>query len=122
LKKIILFFLVCGALTANAQDVLQIKLDGTEQGKTLTAVLGEIEKKNGARFYFLSEWIDQISFQESYKGETLSEALNDLFSGTELRYFSMYPHAVVIIKDPTQPLLRQNAHNRSCIRMQLLQQ
>ncbi|HEY5825619.1 MAG TPA: TonB-dependent receptor, partial [Cyclobacteriaceae bacterium] len=109
MKKVILFFLICGSLTLSAQDILQFKLDGTEQGKTLTSVLSEIEKKNGARFYFLSEWIEQISFQESYKGETLGEALNDLFSGTDLRYFSMYPHAVVIIKDPTQPLLRQNA-------------
>jgi len=92
-----------------AQGILDFKLDGTEQGKSLAAVLEGIEKNNNARFYFLPEWIEPISFQQSYQGQTLGEVLNNLFLGTELNYVTMYPHAVIIIKDPTQALFRKNA-------------
>jgi hypothetical protein len=109
LRKIVLVFLFWGSLTVKAQGILEFKLDGTEQGKSLSVILGEIEKKNTARFYFLPEWIEPISFQQSYEGQTLGEALDDLFQGSDLNYLSLYPHAVVIIKDPTQPLLRKKA-------------
>lgn len=108
-KTLLLSFFIIGSFAAKAQDVLSLTLDGSEQGKTLPVLLKEIEQKNGARFYFLPEWLAQITVQESYKGQTLSDLLADLFAGTDLRYFPMYPHAIVIIKDPTQPLLRQSA-------------
>jgi len=92
-----------------AQGILDFKLDGTEQGKSLATVFTEIEKNNNARFYFLPEWIEPISFQQSYQGQILGEVLNNLFLGTELNYVTMYPHAVIIIKDPTQALFRKNA-------------
>jgi hypothetical protein len=101
--------LVCGSLAVKAQGILELKLDGTEQGKSLSAFLADIEKKNSARFYFLPEWIESISFQERYEGQTLGEALDNLFQGTDLTYLMLYPQAIVIIKDPTQPLLRKNA-------------
>jgi CarboxypepD_reg-like domain/TonB-dependent Receptor Plug Domain len=94
---------------AKAQSILDLKLDGTEQGKSLSSVLAEIGKKNKAQFYFLPEWVENISFQDSYSGRTLGEAINILFQGTDFSCLVMYPTSVVIIKDPTQALLRMNA-------------
>ncbi|NOT76005.1 MAG: TonB-dependent receptor [Cyclobacteriaceae bacterium] len=111
LRKLFLSLLICGSLSLKAQDILELKLDGTEQGKSLATVLSEIEKKSNARFYFLSEWIQPITFQESFAGETLGAALESLFLGTDLSYVSMYPHAVILVKDPTQALLRKSAIN-----------
>ena len=107
--KIICLILFLGSLTARAQDVLEMKLDGSEQGKSLTVLLESMEKKYGARFYFRAEWLDPISCRKCYAGQTLEEVLDNLFHGTELSYFVMYPNAVVIVKDPTQVLLRNQA-------------
>jgi hypothetical protein len=96
-------------MTVRAQGILELKLDGTEQGKSLFTLLEEIEKNNVARFYFRPEWIAPISFQQSYEGQTLGAALDDLFLGTGLAYLTMHPREVVIIMDPTQSLLRKNA-------------
>ncbi|CAN5382142.1 carboxypeptidase-like regulatory domain-containing protein [soil metagenome] len=109
MRKILLFLVFCTPLALRAQDILDIKLDGTEQGRSLSTVLEEIEKKNTARFYFINEWIEPISFHQSYQGQTLSAAMENLFIGTDLSFISLYPHAVVIVKDPTQAILRKKA-------------
>ncbi len=110
LKEINLFLLCCGLLnTAMAQRIVDFRLDGTEQGKPLSAYLPELEKNQSCRFYFLPEWVDQYTFNERHKNQTLGEALDDLLEGSDLYYFSMYPNVVVIVKDPTQAILRRNA-------------
>lgn len=108
MNRIFLYVLILGSLSARAQ-VLDLKLNGTEQGKSLAVVLDEIEKNTNARFYFLPEWIGPISFGQSYAGQTLGDALDNLFLGTDLNYFAMYPNSVVIIKDATQVMLRKTA-------------
>ena len=98
---------MCGSLAARAQDILTVRLDGSEQGKSLPSFLGDIEKKTRARFYFLSEWLEPISFTGSYHGKTLADALDELLQGTGISFISLYPDAVVFIKDPTGARLRQ---------------
>jgi hypothetical protein len=90
-----------------AQDILQLKLDGSELGKPATSVLEEIGNKYRARFYFVNEWIEPLQFEKSYEGQTLAQVLDDLFLGTDLSYLSMYPNVVIIVKDPTQAVLRK---------------
>ncbi len=109
LKIIFLCCFCCGVVTVSAQNILDVRLNGTEQGKPLVTVLAELEQQHAVRFYFLPESIQPISFQQSYAGQTLAEALDNVFLGTDLNYLSMYPHAVVIVKDPTQAILRNSA-------------
>jgi hypothetical protein len=109
LRKIFLSFLVCGSLTVGAQGILEYKLDGSERGKPVAVFLEEIERKSNARFFFLSEWLESMSFRQSYEGKTLGEALDHIFQGTGLSYVSMHADEVVIIKDPTQAILRKQA-------------
>ena len=109
-RKLILFLLCCGlVITARAQRVIDFKLDGSEQGKSLATYLHELEVSQQARFYFLPEWLDKFSFQESNRGQNLGEALDDFFRGSDLYYVSMYANVVVIVKDPTQALQRREA-------------
>ncbi|HRG78301.1 MAG TPA: TonB-dependent receptor [Cyclobacteriaceae bacterium] len=108
MKSILFYTMLLMSLAASAQ-VLELKLDGSEQGKSLTTVLGEIERKTNARFYFLPEWISPITFQQSYVGQTLGDAIDNLFLGTDLNYFAMYPNSLVIVKDATQLMLRKSA-------------
>lgn len=109
LRKVLLCFFLFASLNGRAQEILNVKLDGTEQGKSLSAVFDEIRKKTTARFYFLPEWIAPISFKKSYQGQTLGEALDNLFLDTDLSYITMYSHAVIIVKDSRQALLRKSA-------------
>jgi hypothetical protein len=108
-RKILLPILILGSLATQAQSVLDRKLDDSSRGKSLTTVLQELEQKHSAKFYFLSAWLDPITLQQNYDGQTVAEVLDQLFRGSELSYFAMYPHAVVIVKDPTQALLRKDA-------------
>ncbi len=108
--RIILYVVLLDSYASvKAQSIIEYRLDGTEQRKSLLAFLEEIEKKNNVRFFFLPEWIDSISFQQSYLGKSLKEALDDLFLGTGLSFFAMHPQEVVIVKDPTQAIFRKQA-------------
>src|SRR5579859_2216820 len=109
LRVILCFALLGGGAALTAQGILEHKLDGTERGKPLSVVLAEIEKKGNARFFFLPEWIETISFQESYEGMTLRAALDKLLPGTGLSYIVMHEQEVVIVKDPTQAIYRKQA-------------
>lgn len=109
MTRIFTFVLLTCSFLANGQTALEYKMDGSEKGQKLSVVLSEISTKDSIRFYFIPEWIEAISFEQSYQGQTLQAALNAIFEGTELSYVAMYSHVVVIVKDPTQALLRRNA-------------
>ena len=103
MKTPLLLLLLFVSLSAAAQ-VLDTKLDGSENGKALETVLQEIEAKNDVRFYFLSDWISSIKFAEGFEGKTLRTGLTDLFLGTDLNFVELDPNTVVIVKDPTMVL------------------
>jgi hypothetical protein len=106
--------LVCSLLLlatffGNGQGILEYHFDGSEHGKSLETVLEEIEASENAHFYFLSDWIGSFSFEQSFKGKTLEDALGFFFRGTDLNYINLYSHALIIVKDPEQALLRKIA-------------
>ena len=107
--KILFLVFLLNSQPIVAQEILKFKLNGTEQGKSLLTVLSEIEKNSTARFYFIPEWINAITFQKSYEGQTLEEAFDDIFKDSDLSYLAMYPHAVIILKDSKQVLIYNDA-------------
>lgn len=107
-KRRLLLLLILFPLWTGAQ-ILDVKLDGSEQGRPLATVLTELSQKNKVRFYFLPEWINPITISQNYAGRTWAQVLDELLLGTDLNYFMMYPDALVFIKDPTQFYLRKNA-------------
>lgn len=109
LIKFIILLLCLTATSVSAQNILEHKLDGSESGKPLSIILEKLSAEHAATFYYLPEWIEPISIQQSYDGQTLGDVLTDMFIGTDLSFFSMYPNVIVIIKDPTQVLLRRDA-------------
>jgi len=111
LKKILIPFLLLISTFTYSQSVLDQKLDGTEKGKKLITLFEELEKKHPVRFYFLNEWIENISFQQSYEGQTLADVLSELFLGSDLNYVAFDEHTIILVKDPTQAIQRQAAVN-----------
>ncbi len=84
MRKTLLFLFLAGSVSLSAQSILDSKLKGGEQGKTLISVIEDIERTNPVRFYFLQSWLDGIIFDQDYKGQPLRSALNNLFLGTDL--------------------------------------
>jgi len=111
LKQFLLLLFLLGSLSLSAQSVLDSKLSGGEQGKSLTTILTELEKSQPVRFYFLPAWLEGIVFDQDYKGQPLRLALDNLFLGTDLNYLEMDAHAIVFVKDPTMAIQRINSIN-----------
>ena len=111
LKRYLLLIFLLSSVSLSAQSILDSKLSGGEQGKSLTTILNELEKSQPVRFYFLSAWLEGIVFDQDYKGQPLRLALDNLFLGTDLNYLEMDGHAIVFVKDPTMAIQRINSIN-----------
>ncbi len=98
-------------LICSAQNVLEYRLNGSETGKNLSIVLEEIEINQNPRFYFLSDWLDPIVINEDFSGQTLETLLLYYFEQTELSYIQLYPHSLIIVKDPEQAINRKKVLN-----------
>ena len=98
-------FLLCG-LTSIAQSVLDLKLDGAEEGKSLVQFFEEFEQKHPVKFFYLPEWIANVKVNQSYKGKTLQYLLDDAVSGTDIQVQVVSGYAIVLVKDPSLVLLR----------------
>lgn len=83
---------------------MDTKLDGSEKGKSLTIYLTDLEKIHPVRFYFLQEWIEQLTLKENVAGQTLREALDELLRGSDLNYVEINPYVVAFVKDPTHAI------------------
>ncbi|MBA4058714.1 MAG: hypothetical protein C0490_28615, partial [Marivirga sp.] len=83
---------------------MDIKLDGSEKDKSLSTYLTDLEKEHQVRFYFLQEWIEQLTFKESFSGQTLREALDELLRGSDLNYVEINPYVITFVKDPTHAI------------------
>lgn len=107
MKPLVLAILCCIGSSAFAQSITDLQLDGKETGKDLRTFLVDLENTHDVRFYFLDEWIVNITFKESFQGRTLGESLRQLFLGTDLNFVEVNPHTIVIVKDPSQ-VIRHN--------------
>ena len=111
MRRPLFFFFFLFSFASFSQSILDTKLDGSEKGKSLSVFLLELEKTHPVHFYFLDDWIDQLTFKESFAGSTLREALYELFLSTDLNYIEINANTLVLVKDPTQALQRNRIIN-----------
>ena len=109
MKLLFPVLLIACAITSRAQSMLDLPLNGSEHGKPLATVIDSLEKKHSTRFFFLPEWVDNVSLPDNTAGVTLRVLLDEILPGHGLTYTEMYPGTFVIIKDPTLSILRQSA-------------
>jgi hypothetical protein len=128
--RCLILALLCCSFLARAQsspkadntNILDLTLDGSEQGKGLNQFLLDLESKRDVRFYFMPEWIAAIVVRENYSGKTLGEMLDAVLGGTDLAYISIYPDAVAIIRDPTQAIRHRMAIEKAMRERKKIQQ
>jgi hypothetical protein len=106
LKRFLLLLILCGGPSLFAQ-VLETKLDGSEQGQSVVNFLQEFEKDHSAKFFFLPEWFDQLIFEKNYDDQTLNKALQDILQGSDITFVSLYDYAIIFSKDPARALERE---------------
>jgi hypothetical protein len=104
LKALLLTLFIFSSICSFGQDIPNLKLDGSEKGKSLQTLLEDLEKKHPVKFYFLPDWFSRISIEKDYQNQTLQFALNDLFLGTDLNYLEFNKHTIVFVKDPKQAI------------------
>lgn len=104
LKYIIATAIVLVSVTAFSQDVLNRKLDGSEQGKTVAEFLRQIEKGSNNKFFYIDQWFESLRFENGYAGLTVEEALKKVLQGTDITFTSFYGYAVIFAKDPNRTL------------------
>ncbi len=97
----------------NAQSILDLPIDSTFEGRTLTNGLRGIANQPNCNIYFLSEWTDAILFERAHIGKMLSTVLDDMFADTDLSYIEMYPNIVVLVKDPSNILARRETMTKA---------
>lgn len=107
MKGALVIILLIAARWCAAQGVLDTKLSNEFGGRQLSDVLKSIETKYNCRFYFKQEWIRGITMGDSLETKTLREELERLFQAPGLNYVEIYPHSIVIVKDPTLLILRE---------------
>ncbi len=106
MRKFILFLFLAGSVSLHAQSILDTKLKGGEQGRTLISIIEDLEQTNAVRFYFLPAWLEGVVFDQDYKEQPLRSAFDNLFLGTDLSYLEIDNHAIVIVRDPTMAIQR----------------
>ncbi len=104
MKTLLPAFFIFFSFFSYGQDILGHKLDGSEKGKNLQALLEDLEIKYPVKFYFLSNWFSAITIEKDYQNQTLQFVLNDLFLGTDLNYLEFNKHTIVFVKDPKQAI------------------
>jgi hypothetical protein len=90
-------------------QALELKLDGHEKGMMLTDLLTEVEKQQNVRFYYLPQWIEGLSVEESYAGYTLEGMLSTLLFSSNIAIVQMNEHSIVLVKNPAQDIRRREA-------------
>jgi hypothetical protein len=112
-RRLIPLLLTLFAHHAFAQ--LELKLDGTEAGKKLSVVLSTWETRHNVKFYYMPVWIDQITIDSTFEGETLNDALDVALDRTGISYIAMNEHVIVLVKDPTNEMQRRQTLSSALI-------
>lgn len=106
LKGTLLSLCIILGSAASAQRILEEKLNGSGEGQLLSSYFEEIERDHPVRFFYLPEWIANTKIEQSYKDKTLEYFLDDIFRGTSIEYQLVSDYGIVLIKDPSQSILR----------------
>ena len=64
MRRILIFIALTATFYLQAQSVLDYKVDGVQNGRTLKNFLEGEEAKHDLKFFFLSEWLDGITLNK----------------------------------------------------------
>lgn len=104
MKSPLIALLIVVAFNCHSQSILDNNLKGDEAGKRLILVLNDWESEKPIKFFYLPEWVQNLTFSDSLSNITLRQALYDLLLQTDISFFEPNPHTVVFVKDPTSAL------------------
>ncbi|MEQ9413479.1 MAG: TonB-dependent receptor, partial [Cyclobacteriaceae bacterium] len=111
MKAVLLSLVIFCGLTVSAQNILEKKLDGSERGKSLSVFFEELEKSDPIKFFYLPDWITNTKIEQDYSGKTLEYFLEDIFRSTTIEFQVVSDYAIILIKDPSQSILRDRLLN-----------
>jgi outer membrane cobalamin receptor len=75
-------------------------------GRPLAAFFDRVNQQKELQIFYHDEWVKSIEITSSDVGKTLFEYLNELLRGTDMGYSLRNGYMVVLFKDPSQALQR----------------
>lgn len=99
---ITLFFLT---VVGRAQSVLDRELT-IDKTTSLLDFIKKLEDKYPVKFYYLPQWIESVSLENDFQGNTIGSVLGEFMAGTDLFYRVFDNASIVIAKDPSQRMKR----------------
>lgn len=72
----------------------------------MTVLIDELEQGGPVKFFYRPEWLAHTTIEQDYNGKTLEYFLEDIFRGTDMEFQVVGNYAIILIKDPSQSILR----------------
>ena len=108
MKSFLIALWVACTLSGGAQSVLNVKLESSDKGKTLTDVLQALETREQVRFFYLEDWIRPMVINQDPAGRSLQQVMLELFEHSDLTFYELHSKAVVIVRDPAREMQHQD--------------
>jgi len=86
-------------LNGYSQNASEVIINERFSNAPLESILVEIEETNQVRFYFLPEWISEITISSAYPNIPLTDFLEQVFLETNLS-FVIYENEHIVIQLP----------------------
>ena len=74
-------------------------ITGNFAGSPFEAFAEDIEKDHSIRFFFRSEWVDNITIDNNYHETPLSDVLSEILKGTDLKFYNDQSGHIIITRD-----------------------
>ena len=93
----------------SAQESIQPTITAAYQDQSLSSVIEDLEEKYDLRFYFRSEWIENIVVSGSFESSSVEETVTQLLSGTDIKFILSDPSVIILLKTPPRITESQDA-------------
>jgi len=109
-KWLFLFLVLISFFEGGSQSSIlltPITIRQQELPQSLPALFERLEAENQIRFFYYPEWINHLNVKKTYSGALLREVLEQSLEGTDLSYSVFQEYAIVLKKDPTKLIVRE---------------
>jgi hypothetical protein len=120
---IAILFLIAGSVCAQTSILSNpVTLSATEVPLAFSAFVERIEKQMGVRFFFHPDWISYLTVDRAYTNMPLREVLNQVLDGSGITYTQFHDYGIILIKDPTAAIERDQLLSRAIAERKRIQQ
>jgi hypothetical protein len=108
LRRIMIFVFLMKAIIAFSQEQGETLVNGTFDNQPLHVFFDTLETRHDLRFFYKSEWIEPYRINRSFRNTPLIQALNNIFSQSDLTFLFFQDNGVVIYPEVKGQMTRMD--------------